>query len=682
MRNFLHRIGAPFRYFANAPLKIALPILAITAILLNIILEICGRHSLVSSLNHIVSEPIAFVANVLIILVTLSLCLLLKRRFAMLFLTSFIWIILGVINAVVMTSRGTPLSAIDFLIIREAFSIADAYFTLIELVLIGVALVLFVALIVLLFIFGPRRTKVDYIRSGISLCAVCALCAIALICMSLGYVKNENIVSEYNANGFAYCFTRSLFVHGVERPDDDDVSKKNEFMDKLAAGKEPDAAIASPNIIVLQLESFFDVKHLKDITFSEDPIPNFTALKENGISGFLNVAHVGGGTANIEFEFLTGMNLDHFGLGEFPYTTVLKERACETLATNLKPLGYTSHALHNHTATFYGRNTVYPSLGFDTFTPLEMMTDIERNILTFCTDDVLVNEIESALDSTAGQDFIFAVSVEGHGGYPNYDLADFYNEDDIEVNGIEDIKDYYQYRFYLKLIRQMDETVGEICDLMEERGEPYVLVLYGDHLPALPITAEQLDNGDIYQSEYAIKTNIDLVGTESVSDINGLDRDLEIYRLSAYLQSLCGMTSGDITMLHQHELETGEEYDDILRTLTYEQLYGDEVSFEPTDMKIGTRPIVFNTYELYGDTIYIFGKGFNEYSRAKVNGTERATTFIDENTLAINDTVLDISSFEVIQIADDGTELYTAVRRTNAMAPVLISLLNRKITLS
>lgn len=683
MRKFFNIIAKPARGFTGAPLKVALPILALVAIVINVLLEVCGRLSLGSSLLHIYAEPLAFTANVLIILATLSLCLFFKRRFATLFFTSFIWIILGVINAILMANRGTPLSAIDFLIIREAFGIAGAYFTLVELILIAVAIILLVALIVLLFIFGPRRASVNYTRSCISFGAICAVCAVTLIPVSFSYTKSENIVSEYNANGFAYCFTRSLFVHGVERPDDEAISKKDEFMERLTGSvKDSTDSIVSPNVVVVQLESFFDVKHLISVEFSEDPIPNYTALKENGISGFLNVAHVGGGTANVEFEFLTGMNLDHFGLGEFPYTTVLKSRACETLATNLKALGYTSHALHNHTATFYGRNTVYPYLGFDTFTPLEMMSDIERNILTFCTDDVLVNEIESALDSTSAQDFVFAVSVEGHGGYPDYELQGFYTEDDVEIYGVEDTKAYYQYRFYTKLIRQMDETIGRICEMMEERGEPYVLVFYGDHLPALPITKDQLENGNIYQTEYVIKTNVDFIGTEGISDINELDRDLETYQLAAYIQRLCGMAQGEITLLHQHEFETGEMYDDILRTLTYEQLYDDEVQFAPADMKIGTRPVVFNRYELYGETLYIFGSGFNEYSKAKVNGVVRPTTFIDENTLAIDDTVLEINSFEVIQLADDGTELYTAIRKSNAIAPVLISLLNRKMAIN
>ncbi len=655
MGNFLHTLGEPARQFTNAPLRAALAILAGLSLIINIFLEIALRFSIFSLTDHITSHPLAFLTNVLVIFLTISLSLLFKRRFATAFFVSFLWILLGVINLFVMLKRGTPLSAIDFLIIKEAFSIAGAYFTVFHLVLIGVLLVLAVTLILLLFIKGPQREKMDYKRSFIGFGSITAVTALAVLLSSHFLSMPAMLIDAYFDNGFVYCFSRSAIVHGVDRPDDDAINKKDEFMDKLGTtvGAVPTDA---PNIVIVQLESFFDVKYVQDVEFSKDPIPNFTALKENCISGFMDVTQKGGGTSNIEFEFLTGMNLKHFGPGEFPHTTILKSRACESLATNLKELGYSAHALHNHIATFYNRNTVYASLGFDTFTPLEMMTNIERNILTFCTDDVLVSEIESALDSTEAQDLVFAISVEGHGGYPNYNLEGYYTDDDIDVKGIEDEETYYQYRFYLKLIEQMDQTVKDICELMESRGEPYVLVFYGDHLPALPITDEQLENGNVYQTEYVIKSSIELSGTAEISDINELDKNLTAYQLAAYIQQLCGMSVGDITKLHQHEFETGGNYNDILETITYEQLYEDEAKYEPSDMKIGTRPVVLDSYYVYGQTLYIYGSGFNTYSKVKVNGIKRGTTYIDENTLAIEN-VKDIKSIEVLQLADDGTEL-------------------------
>ena len=64
------------------------------------------------------------------------------------------------------------------------------------------------------------------------------------------------------------------------------------------------------------------------------------------------------------------MNLDYFGTGEYPYETILKKTACETIGYDLKELGYSTHAIHNNNATFYDRNLVYTNLGFDTFTSL------------------------------------------------------------------------------------------------------------------------------------------------------------------------------------------------------------------------------------------------------------------------------------------------------------------------
>ena len=88
---------------------------------------------------------------------------------------------------------------------------------------------------------------------------------------------------------------------------------------------------------------------------------------------------------------------------------------CESIAYNLKRLGYGTHALHNHTATFYDRNVAYANLGFDSFTPVEMMTDVRYNQLGWECDDVLTGEILSALDSTDGSDYVFGVTVQGHG---------------------------------------------------------------------------------------------------------------------------------------------------------------------------------------------------------------------------------------------------------------------------
>ena len=118
-----------------------------------------------------------------------------------------------------------------------------------------------------------------------------------------------------------------------------------------------------PNILFLQLESFFDPTLVNYLDISEDPIPNFRKLMEEYSSGYYKVPSVGAGTANTEFESITGMSLHYFGPGEYPYKSILKETTCESAPYVLKNLGYTTHAVHNNEANFYGRRSYFPESG-------------------------------------------------------------------------------------------------------------------------------------------------------------------------------------------------------------------------------------------------------------------------------------------------------------------------------
>ena len=147
-------------------------------------------------------------------------------------------------------------------------------------------------------------------------------------------------------------------------------------------------------------------------------MPCFEALKESCSTGFFYVPSIGAGTANTEFEVISGMDLDHFGVGEYPYKTVVKHRSCDSIAYALKNLGYAAHAIHNNNATFYSRDRVYANFGFDTFTSEEYMHDVEYNPLEWAEDGVLTGEIVKALRSTKNRDLVFTVSVQPHGKYP------------------------------------------------------------------------------------------------------------------------------------------------------------------------------------------------------------------------------------------------------------------------
>ena len=282
-----------------------------------------------------------------------------------------------------------------------------------------------------------------------------------------------NIADAYKDYGFAYCFTMGFIDRGINEPEDYNAELIKEISEQI--GKESALPEKTPNVIFVQMESFFDVNRLKGVTYSAQPMPNYTYLMENYTSGYLTVPSIGAGTANTEFEVLSGMSLDYFGMGEYPYKSVLRDEACESLATMFKGYGYTAHAVHNHSGTFYARHTVYPNLGFDTFISSEFMLDLERNVLTWAKDKVLTNEIIRALDSTKNtSDFVFAVSVQGHVRYPTEELD--YEKHITITDGISDEEEKNRYEYFVNQMYEMDAFIGELTKAVTERREETVIV--------------------------------------------------------------------------------------------------------------------------------------------------------------------------------------------------------------
>lgn len=285
------------------------------------------------------------------------------------------------------------------------------------------------------------------------------------------------------------------------------------------------------------------------------------------------------------------MNLEDFGPGEFPYKTVLKNTPCESIAYILKDYGYSSHAMHNNTGTFYSRNVVFKNLGYDTYTSLEYMNPKEYTYLGWVKDNILTDEIIKVLDSTEEQDYLYAISVQGHGSYPSDEVLE--NPHISVVSGIEDDERINQYTYYANQIYEMDVFIGELINALNNYDEEVILVMYGDHLPSLGLKEEDLINHDLYQTEYIIWSNY---------GFSMENKDIETYQLAARLLRALNIDGGVINKFHQ-VYEEDEDYLKSLKKLEYDILYADRYvyggtsPYVATDMQMGTYPIkITNIY--------------------------------------------------------------------------------------
>lgn len=638
--------------------------------ILNLVIEMMSRTSVIDGIVYMFTHPIPFICNTLIIMVTISVALLVKRRTFLITLISVIWLILGTVNMVLLNVRVTPFNASDLRLLDAARSIIDKYFNVFTITLVIIAFIIIVCLISILFIKGSKiEYKINYWKNTVIIGVIFVICVVMLnISIDTGIMalKFTNLTTAYYEYGFVYCFGNGLVNTGVKKPKDYSQNKIDEILEQIKSEQDdnpvpihPDDNTrpkATPNIIFLQLESFFDINKVKNIDFSEDPIPYFNSLKEQYPSGYLNVFNVGYGTCNTEFEIMTGMNLDDFGPGEVPYKTVLQKTTCESMAYNLKEYGYSTHAIHNNDGTFYSRKWVFENLGYDTFTSIEYMHVMEFTPMDWSKDKFLTEEILKAICSTEEPDYIYTISVQGHGSYPSTGKIE---NPVVTVSNISDEGRKNAIEYYANQIREMDEFIKELTVELSELEEDVILVMYGDHLPGLGFSEEDLENGSLYQTEYIIWNNMNLPVE---------NEDLETYQLSAKVMELLGMNSGVINKYHQN-YRNDEEYLSGLQNLEYDILYGDKIAYgginpyTPTELQMGVEPIEITRVEKQETDgrqyVVIHGKHFNKYSRVYVNGDSYNTEYLDEQTLRIvYDGITSLDSFVVSQEdKDDGTVL-------------------------
>lgn len=640
LENIKQKVQSKYRvvreFFKQTYNKHCIYMYVTTALLINLIIEMLARGSFIKGIYFLISSPYVFLCNSIIILMTLSVTLLMRRRFWGLSLISFVWLLLGTTNSILLSNRVTPFTATDLMLVDSAFGVVTKYFSVVQIVMVVIGLAIAIALLVLLFFKAPKvQHRIKYPRNVIAIIIIWVL-GFGSINLGVGSelmsMKFGELRVSYYDYGFVYCFTNSLINTGIEKPN----SYSGETVEKIVKKTEKrkiSKAKKKPNIIFLQLESFFDMNHLNGVKFSKNPAPNFEKLMKKYPSGYFNVPIVGAGTVNTEFEVMTGINLDYFGPGEYPFKTKLIDTTCESVCFNLKEYGYNCHAIHNNTATFYGRNVVFSNLGYDTFTTIENMHIEDFTPMGWAKDYYLTEYILEALKSTKNQDFVYAISVQGHGSYPTDGDYDY----PIKIKGIEDEDTKNKYQYYAMQTYEMDQFIGKLTKALKKLDEETILVMYGDHLPSFGLSGEDLDNGDVYQTEYVIWSNFD-------NDYY-TNEDLEAYQLQSKILGGLNMDAGEINKYtQQHKGEDQETYDEGLKNLSYDMLYGDKYAtngenpYQATDIKLGLHEVKLSSvtplYDKEG-TVYLYGDNFTTYSKVYVNEEKQTTKYIDPNTLMI-----------------------------------------------
>jgi phosphoglycerol transferase MdoB-like AlkP superfamily enzyme len=239
-----------------------------------------------------------------------------------------------------------------------------------------------------------------------------------------------------------------------------------------------------PDIVIIQSESFFDPAILKDVQSSETLLPNLHRALTQATGGTMKAPTFGGGTLRTEFEVLTGIPMDAYPKIEFPYLQI-NQKSLPSLVGVLHDDGYRAYAVHGNAGGFWNRDKAFKEMGFERFfTRADFPADANTDGW-FLSDEAMTDKIIALLDTSSSPTLIFAISIEAHGPYDHSPIRDMAKRNAIAAPATWPAAAVNEYKNYVYHIRNADLQMGRLWAYLASRHRPYVLVFYGDHLPAL-----------------------------------------------------------------------------------------------------------------------------------------------------------------------------------------------------
>ena len=476
-----------------------------------------------------------FVINILIVWLILVLCILLCGNVFRGILTGTIILLLfSTIDYMVFVFRGTEMDPLDVLAIGTALNVYEEYtFPVTETYVTAVSIAALCLVLISDFELPPIHRR----EAAVKAAPAAAVCIVLIIVLS-GTVTSGRWRNEGSMRYGIYAnYLLKLQESRMKKPGGYDALALEKDMSKYeSTGVSSDDDL--PNIVVIMNESFADLQQLNTHFRTDEPVmPFFDSLEENAIKGYAYASVFGGGTANSEYEFLTGNTMAFLPPGSIPYQQFINDRTFSMVSV-LKKLGYRCEALHPFYSDGWNRDKVYPMLGFDDSFFIDYFPE-DGYLRSYYSDKAMYKRVIRRCEKKDKKKpaFIFGVTMQNHGAY---DYEDY--ESSIKI--VDHEGEYPDAEQYLSLINQSDAALKYLIDHFKKSGDRTIVVFFGDHQPGL--IGEFYDfamgkgdgvnfNIEKYKVPFLIWANYDIESREV--------RQTSINYLSNYLYEIAGIRS-------------------------------------------------------------------------------------------------------------------------------------------
>lgn len=459
-------------------------------------------------------NPISFVLNVIPILCFGLVILAVSSRLDIsLIISSIVVLLLAYINDQKIIYREEPLVLADIFNIKEAINMVSGFGFGISLDLFKKILVIILILFIVYKLTSKFRIKLpDRIATFTLAVGIFTILLLTLYSSEKIYESfprtvevETNIAQSYKDKGFIYAALYHRDSHRIKKPTAYDEKYRKDLLNEFTYQENS----FKPHVVMVMGEAWTDLSKYFEFEEGQDPYVNASqAIDESLYRGHMVVPAFGGGTANTEYDALTGSSTIRHSEGIFiSYSTIRGPRT--SIASIFSDYGYKTLAIHPGDSWFYNRDNVFSYLGFDqSFFEEDMVEPVykggfpsERDLTSYIIEKFENNYSDGPL-------FEFAITIQNHSPY-NIDKYGYVDSTIINTNDL-DKETLEAYETYFMGIRDMDQQIKELKDYFNSIDEPVVFIYFGDHLPYINAN---------YQAFYDIGMDIDVDRFDKIQDI-------------------------------------------------------------------------------------------------------------------------------------------------------------------
>lgn len=416
-------------------------------------------------------------------------------------LTALLCNLLSYANLIKTECRNDPLIPGDVLLIREATNAVGEYSLDMHWGILAL-IVLFSVVLLLLGQFSRCAKPKWFWRVG------CAVLVIAAFVWSMATVYPSTSIYDNRGNmedkanvplvfercGFPYCFLHNYQLYPVAKPDGYSEQEAEQWAQEGMEYSQPNV---QPNVIFVMCEAFSDLSEEDAFAYTpeNDPLADYKAVASSAqaLSGHIVVSNFGAGTANTEFDILTGIQTNML-TGSTTSAFRVVHRNLNSLPRAYARAGYNTYFMHPGYDWFYNRESVYSFLGISDQTYNDAFTEADKKGIMI-SDEAFLRRLTADIDERIQQDaplFVYSVTIQNHQAYP-YSKYGF-RPDPAPVNVQLTDEQTETLAVYMEGVRDSSRMLRELTEYLDSLEEPTLLVFFGDHRPAL------LNNQEVYRA--------------------------------------------------------------------------------------------------------------------------------------------------------------------------------------